>query len=149
MNCRIFQKTYPGGKEAVKICKPLSLTQRSTVKDHHDKNAERNADPFRGKLPHIRHRPFQGAGKSSCRVRGYDRACADVRQSDRSGKSYIFCFPLRSSDTEGKERAAYLLEKLELSEAAAQKLAAYSTGMRQRLSSGPGAAPQTPHTVSG
>lgn len=38
------------------------------------------------------------------------------------------------SEEEGKKRAMVLLEKLELKEAAEQKLAAYSTGMRQRLS---------------
>ena len=38
------------------------------------------------------------------------------------------------SEEEGRKRAMVLLEKLGLKEAAEQKLAAYSTGMRQRLS---------------
>ena len=37
-------------------------------------------------------------------------------------------------EEEGRARALFLLDRLELSEAADQKLSAYSTGMRQRLS---------------
>ena len=47
---------------------------------------------------------------------------------------------------EGKQRGESLLKELELTEAKDRKLATYSTGMRQRLSLGTGAAapPESP-----
>ena len=152
-----LSKTYPGGKEAVKSVS-LSLYPGEVFGFLGPNGAGKTTTikMLNGMLT-----PSGG----SCRIFGTDPSREPEKVHAVSGvmtehaQMYdnltglenltFFASLFGLSDTEGKERAAYLLEKLELSEAAAQKLAAYSTGMRQRLSSGPGAAPQTPHTVSG
>lgn len=137
-----LSKTYPGGKEAVKSVSlflypgevfgflgPNGAGKTTTIK------------MLNGMLT-----PSGG----SCRIFGTDPSREPEKVHAVSGvmtehaQMYdnltglenltFFASLFGLSDTEGKERAAYLLEKLELSEAAAQKLAAYSTGMRQRLS---------------
>ena len=75
------------------------------------------------------------AGKSTCPVRCGHRACADVRPSHRYGRTLYSTGSLFGlGKEEARQRAENLLKRLALNEAENQRLSAYSTGMRQRLS---------------
>ena len=137
-----LSKTYSGGKEAVK---GVSLfLEKGEVFGFLGPNGAGKTTAV--KLLNGMIAPTGG----SCSVMGYDPAQEPEKVHAVSGVlteharmydhmtglenlvfyAQIFGIP----EDEGKRRAKELLEKLELEEAAGQKLAAYSTGMRQKLS---------------
>lgn len=137
-----LSKTYSGGKEAVK---GVSLfLEKGEVFGFLGPNGAGKTTAV--KLLNGMIAPTGG----SCSVMGYDLAQEPEKVHAVSGVlteharmydhmtglenlvfyAQIFGIP----EDEGKRRAKELLEKLELEEAAGQKLAAYSTGMRQKLS---------------
>ena len=137
-----LSKTYPGGKEAVKGIS-LSLEKGEVFGFLGPKGAGKTTTVklLNGMLV---------PSKGRCCVLGFDPTREPERVHEVSGvlteharmydnmtgiQNLIFYAEIFGiSEEEGRKRAMVLLEKLELKEAAEQKLAAYSTGMRQRLS---------------
>lgn len=137
-----LSKTYPGGKEAVKELN-LSLEQGEVFGFLGPNGA--------GKTTTVKLLTgILSPSRGSCRVLGVDPAQHPERVHSFSGvvtehaqmydhltgmenlEFYAALFGL--SRQQGTQRAKQLLEQLDLSDAAGQKLGAYSTGMRQKLS---------------
>ena len=137
-----LSKTYPGGKQAVKRI-DLSLKQGEVFGFLGPNGAGKTTTV---KLLNGMLTPSEG----NCRVFGIDPVQEPEKAHALSGvvtehaqmydnltglQNLIFYASIFGvSAGEGERRANSLLEQLELSEAKEQKLAAYSTGMRQRLS---------------
>lgn len=137
-----LSKTYPGGKEAVKELN-LSLEQGEVFGFLGPNGA--------GKTTTVKLLTgILSPSRGSCRVLGVDPAQHPEQVHSFSGvvtehaqmydhltgmenlEFYAALFGL--SRQQGTQRAKQLLEQLDLSDAAGQKLGAYSTGMRQKLS---------------
>lgn len=137
-----LSKTYPGGKEAVKELN-LSLEQGEVFGFLGPNGA--------GKTTTVKLLTgILSPSRGSCRVLGVDPAqhpeqvhsfsdvvtehaqMYDHLTGMENLEFYAALFGL--SRQQGTQRAKQLLEQLDLSDAAGQKLGAYSTGMRQKLS---------------
>lgn len=137
-----LSKTYPGGKEAVKRLS-LSLNEGEVFGFLGPNGAGKTTTV---KLLNGMLSPTEGI----CHVLGFDpaknpeavHALAGVVTEHAQMYDHLTGFQnllfyasvFGISDREARERAADLLEGLELTEAGDRKLSAYSTGMRQRLS---------------
>ena len=137
-----LSKTFPGGKEAVKGIS-LSLRQGEVFgflgpngagKTTTVKMLNGMLTPSAGKCSVLGFDPSREPEKVHA-VSGVLTEHAQMYDNMTGIQNLIFYAEIFGiSKEEGRKRGLTLLEKLKLEEAGDQKLAAYSTGMRQRLS---------------